>query len=104
MKPPPPPMVSIRYLGPDESVLRFHFIPAAAVTSTNWIGSGAFSAVVAKSVELRETMSSAIQKKVNKHLLRRCVVAPLPGNSFVVGADRQVTGKTVSRNGAKTQR
>src|SRR5678815_2885418 len=38
MKPPPPPMVSIRFLEPGASVLRFHLIPALAVMSTNWIG------------------------------------------------------------------
>jgi hypothetical protein len=97
-------MVSIRYLDPDESVLRFHLILAAAVTSTNWIGAGALSSVVARPVEARETMSSVIQKKLNKDLLRLWVLAPLHGIPLVFGADRRVTAKTVSRHGAKTQR
>src|SRR5258706_4655877 len=40
MKPPPPPIVSIRYFGPGTRVLMLHLIPADAVISTNWIGEG----------------------------------------------------------------
>src|SRR5687767_13665669 len=38
MKPPPPPMVSTKYLAPGARVLRFQLIPALAVISMNWIG------------------------------------------------------------------
>src|SRR6267142_6830800 len=45
MKPPPPPIVSMRYLAPGARVLNPHLIPAELVISTNSIGVESFLAV-----------------------------------------------------------
>src|ERR1700730_3539996 len=45
MKPPPPPIVSMRYLVPGARVLSPHLIPAELVISTNSIGLESFLAV-----------------------------------------------------------
>src|ERR1700674_1176465 len=45
MKPPPPPIVSMRYFVPGASVLNPHLIPAVLVTSTNSIGPESFLAI-----------------------------------------------------------
>src|SRR5258708_24645344 len=103
MKPPPPPIVSIRYFGPGTSVLMLHLIPAAAVTSTNWIGVAAVPVVNAICSEPSEAINNPRQHRVNKEERTLCVFAPLREILLVV-ADWRVIGKTVSRNRAKTQK
>src|SRR6266849_523784 len=105
MKPPPPPIVSIRYFGPGTSVLMLHLIPAAAVTSTNWIGVAAFPVVSAICSEPSEAINNPRQNRVNIEEWSLCAFAPLREILLVVKADwRRVIGKAGSRKGAKTQR
>src|SRR6266542_6992623 len=66
MKPPPPPIVSMRYLVPGARVLNPHSIPAGLVISTNSIGADFFWAVcpgsslangqITQSVEMSEAI------------------------------------------------
>src|SRR5260370_12325932 len=104
MKPPRPPIVSIRYFGPGTSVLMLHLIPAAAGTSTNWIGVAAFPVVTAIFSEPSEAINNPRQNRVNKEEGSLCLFAPLRESLLVVDADWRVIGKAVSRKGAKTQR
>src|SRR5258708_39326624 len=104
MKPPPPPIVSIRYFGPGTSVLMLHLIPAAAVTSTNWIGVAALPVVTAICSEPSEAINNTRQHRVNKEEQTLRVFAPLRKILLVVNADWRVIGKALSRKGAKTQK
>src|SRR5947209_4017178 len=81
MKPPPPPIVSIRYRVPGASVLSPHLIPAELVISTNSTGRGSLLAVcqdlflaVVPVTQIIE-MSEAIRKSLmeNTSCLTRCV-------------------------------
>src|SRR5712692_5898225 len=58
MKPPPPPIVSMRYLAPGASVLNPHLMPAALVISTNSTGLDSLAACLGSSCANRqETLS-----------------------------------------------
>src|SRR5258708_34080058 len=97
MKPPPPPIVSIRYFGPGTSVLMLHLIPAAAVTSTNWIGVAALPVVTAICSEPSEVINNPRQNRVNKEERPLCVFAHLREILLVADAAWSLIGKGVSR-------
>src|SRR2546423_8288713 len=74
MKPPPPPIVSMRYLVPGARVLNPHLIPAELVISTNSIGLDSFLAVCSGSVLANGQITQSIEIK---HAIRMVFIEML---------------------------
>src|SRR6185436_12690416 len=95
MKPPPPPIVSIRYLAPGASALRFHLIPARAVMSTNCIeAGGAFASTMVGFSGAKHRVARRDDRSAN-FIMRECFEADVTLWSAATG--RRFTKPTGKR-------
>src|ERR1700687_575674 len=87
MKPPPPPIVSMRYLVPGARVLNPHLIPAELVISTNSIGLESFLAVCPGSslANGEITQSVEISQAIRMVFIERLKLITNPGaeNNYI---------------------
>src|SRR5258708_25769102 len=78
MKPPPPPMVSMRYLVPGARVLNPHLIPAELVISTNSTGLDSFLVVCPASVLANRHIAQSVEIS---HMIRTVLIEMLKLNA-----------------------